>query len=72
MELDFRSQFMIASRREGFYKEAEVIILCNDFFYNWFVPMMCSDFQNQQLWKDISKYEDNESFLKLKAYINSK
>jgi len=69
MKSDFRTQFMIASRREGFYKEAEAIIQCNDFFYNWFVPMMCSDFQNNNLWNELSKYEKNESFLMLKDFI---
>ena len=71
MESDFRKQFMIASHKEEFYKKAEAIIECNDFFYNWFVPMMCSDFRNESLWKELSKYETNESFLKLKLYVES-
>jgi len=72
MESDFRKQFMIATKRDGFYKEAEEFLTCNIFFFNWFVPMMCSDFRNENLWNELPKYEDNESFLKLKLYLNSK
>ena len=71
MELDFRKLFMIATAKPEFSRNAEEIITCNVFFFNWFIPMMCSDFKNEELWKELSNHETNESFLKLKKYVES-